>query len=39
MVDEDRRGALLGDELERGRELHAERLFGGDVLDELRVIL
>src|SRR4030088_873121 len=38
-MDEDRRGALLGNELERRRELHAERLLGGEELEELSVIL
>src|SRR4051794_22427194 len=32
-------GALLGNELERRRELHAERLLGGKELEQLRVIL
>src|SRR5688572_9697358 len=39
MVHDHGGGALLGDQLERRRELHAERLFGGEKLEQLRVIL
>ena len=39
MVHDHRRRALLGDELERGRQLHSERLFRRQQLEELRVIL
>src|SRR6476646_1801465 len=39
VVDDYRGRALLGDELERRRQLHPERLFRRQQLEELRVIL
>src|SRR4051812_6374262 len=39
MMHDDRRGALLRDELERARELHAELALRRQDLEELRVIL
>src|SRR3954463_3491336 len=38
-VHDPRRRALLGDELERRRQLHPERFFRGQQPEELRVIL
>src|SRR4051812_33262209 len=39
MVDDDRRRALLGDELKGARQLHAELGFGGKQLEDHPVIL
>src|SRR5215211_4279657 len=39
VMDDHGGGALLGDELVRRCEFHAERLLGGEELEELRVIL
>ena len=39
MMDDDRRRALLGNELERARQLHAELAFRRQDLEQLRVIL
>src|SRR5215207_1056766 len=39
VVHDDGGGALLGDELIRRRQLHAERLFSRQELEELRVVL
>ena len=38
-MDDDRRGALLGNELEGARQLHAELALGRQDLEQLRVIL
>ena len=39
MMHEDGGRALLGDELERGRQLHAQGFLGGQELEQLRVVL
>src|SRR6185503_16181935 len=39
MMHDDRRGALLGDQLKRARELHAELALGRQNLEQLGVIL